>query len=282
MNPIREVSCETVTETVRKLFIEANTVLGEDILEAVNRACAAEESYIARLALEQICENARIAREELVALCQDTGLAVVFAEVGQDVHIVGGSFGVSVQEGVRRAYSEGYFRKSLCDPLTRKNTGDNTPAVVHTEIVPGDRIRLQVMAKGGGSENMSSVHMLLPTAGVEGIENAVLESVQKAGPNPCPPFVLGVGIGGTVERAALLSKKALLRPLGEKSGDDRLAKMEEDILDEVNRLGFGPQGYGGKTTALAVSIEMEPCHIASLPVAVSIQCHASRHKEAVI
>ncbi len=282
MSPIREVSSSTITETVQRLLTEANRFLGEDVLAAVERACRSEESEQGRRALREIAENARIAREELMALCQDTGLAIVFAEIGQDVHVTGRSFEEAVQEGVRKAYGEGFFRKSLCDPLSRKNTGDNTPAVVHTSIVPGNRVRIRVMAKGGGSENMSTLHMLLPTAGAEGLRKAVVESVEKAGPNPCPPVIVGVGIGGTIERACLLAKRALLRPLGERSGEERLAKLERDLLGEVNRLGIGPHGYGGRTTALAVHVEMEPCHIASLPVAVNIQCHAARHKEAVI
>ena len=282
MNPLREVSCSTITATVKRLFIEANTELGEDVLTAVARACETDPSASAKHALEQIAENARVAREDSVALCQDTGFAIVFVEVGQDVHITGGSFRDAVQEGVRQAYRDSYFRKSLCDPLTRNNTGDNTPAVIHMDMVEGDRIRLQVMAKGGGSENMSSVHMLLPTVGIAGIEKIVVESVDSAGPNPCPPVIVGVGIGGTLERAALIAKRALLRPLGTPSSDARLAEMEKNILEEINRLGIGPQGYGGATTALSVQIEMEPCHIASLPVAVNIQCHAARHKEAII
>lgn len=282
MNPIRKISSRTITDTVKRLFIEANTELGKDILSAVRRARRRETSERAAAALKQIEENARIALEEKAALCQDTGLAVVFAEVGQDVRIAGGDFSEAVQEGVRRAYGEGYFRKSLCDPLTRENTGDNTPAVLHTEIVPGDRIRITVMPKGGGSENAGSLHMLLPTAGAEGIREAVVESVGKAGPNPCPPVIVGVGIGGSMDRAAILAKKALLRPLGGKQRDRRLAKMEREMLADINRLGIGPQGYGGRTTALAVHVVMEPCHIASLPVAVNIQCHAARHKIAVI
>jgi fumarate hydratase subunit alpha len=282
MNPPREVSCNVITETVKGLFIEANQSLGEDVLAAIERACRAEDSALGRHALEQMTENARIARERSEPLCQDTGLAVVFAEIGQDVHIVGGDFNEAVQEGVRRAYAEGYFRKSICDPLTRRNTGDNTPAVIHTELVSGDCIRIRVMAKGGGSENASTVTMLLPMAGEEGIKKVVVESVEKAGPNPCPPTIVGVGIGGTIERSLLLAKRALLRPLGDSHGDPRLVKLEGDILAGVNALGIGPQGYGGKTTAFAVHIEMEPCHIASLPVAVNIQCHSARHKEAVI
>jgi fumarate hydratase subunit alpha len=282
MNPFREISCRTVSETVKRLFIEANTELGKDVLSAVKRARRTEESERARHALKQIEENARIALKEKAALCQDTGLAVVFAEVGQDVHVVDGDFNEAIQEGVRRAYGEGFFRKSVCDPLTRKNTGDNTPAIIHMETVPGDRIRITVMPKGGGSENSSSLHMLLPTTGTEGIKKAVVGSVEKAGPNPCPPVIVGVGIGGSMDRASILAKKALLRPLGRRQRDARLAKMEREILADINRLGIGPQGYGGKTTALAVHIVMEPCHIASLPVAVNIQCHAARNKTAVI
>ena len=214
MKPFRDVSCKTITETVKRLFIEANTELGEDVLNAIERACGIEESEPALHALAQISENARIAREQMAPLCQDTGLAVVFAEVGQDVHIVDGDFHEAVQEGVRRAYGEGFFRKSLCDPLSRKNTGDNTPAVIHTEIVTGDRIRLMVMPKGGGSENMSSLSMLIPSAGIEEIKRHVIARVKNAGPNPCPPVIIGVGIGGTMEKAVILAKKALLRPVG--------------------------------------------------------------------
>jgi fumarate hydratase subunit alpha len=282
MNPVRKISCRTISETVKRLFIKANTELGEDVLSAVRRARRTETSERARSALMLIEENARIAFEENAAMCQDTGLAIVIAEVGQDVRVVGGDFSEAVQEGVRQAYGEGFFRKSVCDPLTRKNTGDNTPAVIHTEIVPGDRIRITAMPKGGGSENSSSLHMLLPTAGTEGIRKAVVESVEKAGPNPCPPVIVGVGIGGSMDRASLLAKKALLRPLGEKQREARLAKLEREILKDINRLGIGPQGYGGKTTALAVHVLMEPCHIASLPVAVNIQCHAARNKTAII
>jgi fumarate hydratase subunit alpha len=282
MNPVRKIPCRTITETVKRLFTEANTELGKDVLSAVRRARRDETSERARHTLRQIEENAQIARKEKAALCQDTGLAVIFAEVGQDARVVDGDFSEAVQEGVRRAYGEGFFRKSICDPLTRKNTGDNTPAVIHTEIVPGDRIRITVMPKGGGSENSSSLHMLLPTAGIEGIRKAVVETVERAGPNPCPPVIVGVGIGGSMDRASTLAKKALLRPLGEKQQDRRLAKIERELLKDINKLGIGPQGYGGKTTALAVQVLMEPCHIASLPVAVNIQCHAARSKFAVI
>lgn len=282
MSPVRKISCKVISETVKRLFIEANTELGKDVLSAVRRARKTETSEMARHALKQIEENAGIALKRKAPLCQDTGLAVVIAEVGQDVRVTGGDFNGAVQEGVRQAYGDGFFRKSVCDPLTRKNTGDNTPAVIHTEIVPGDRIRITVMPKGGGSENSSSLHMLLPTAGTEGIRKAVLGSVEKAGPNPCPPVIVGVGIGGSMDRASILAKKALLRPLGGKQREARLAKLEREIFKDINRLGIGPQGYGGKTTALAVHVLMEPCHIASLPVAVNIQCHAARNKSAVL
>ena len=230
----------------------------------------------------QLLENARIAQEERVPMCQDCGLAVVFVELGQDVHLVGGSFEMAIHEGVRQGYGEGYLRKSLCDPLTRANTGDNTPAVIHTEIVAGDRLKLIVVPKGGGSENMSRVHMLKPAEGWAGIKEKVVTTVREAGPNPCPPIIVGVGIGGTFERAALLSKKALIRELGLPHADPEIAKLERELLLAVNDLGIGPQGLGGRVTALAVHMLVQPCHIASLPVAVNIQCHASRHKEVIL
>ena len=215
-------------------------------------------------------------------MCQDCGLAVIFAEVGQDVHLVGGDFGQAINEGIRQGYGEGYLRKSLCHPLTRANTGDNTPAVIHTEIVPGDRLKLTVVPKGGGSENMSRLYMLKPADGLAGIKEKVVLTVAEAGPNPCPPIIVGVGIGGTFERAALLAKKSLLRELGQANPDPEVAAIEGQLLQEVNDLGIGPQGLGGRVTAMAVHVLMEPCHIASLPVAVNIQCHASRHKEVVL
>jgi fumarate hydratase subunit alpha len=283
MAPVREIDSKLVTETVKRLFMEANTCLGEDVLASLKEALAREESALGRQVLALMLENAAVAREESAPICQDTGLAVVFAELGQDVHIAGGFFNDAIEEGVRQAYEEGYFRKSVCDPLTRANTGDNTPAVIHVEIKAGDRIRLAVMPKGGGSENMSSVAMLLPTAGREGIRRHVVESVLKAGPNPCPPVIVGVGIGGSIEEALILAKKALLRPLGRKnSSDERLSGLEQDILTDVNRMGGGPQGFGGSVSALAVHVEMKACHIASLPVAVNIQCHVARHREAII
>ncbi len=283
MNPIREIPCDIITDTVKNLFIKASTDLGEDVLSAIKSAAESETAELGRYALDKIIENARIAKDSALPLCQDTGLAVVFVELGQDVHITGGDFNEAVQEGVRRAYRDGFLRKSVCDPITRENTGDNTPAVIHTDIVKGDRIRIIAMPKGGGSENMSSSVMLLPSAGLEGIRKHIVDMVEKAGPNPCPPVIVGAGIGGSIEKSALLAKKALLRPLGELNrADTRLSKFEKETLDEINNLGTGPQGYGGKTTALAVHVEMMPCHIASLPVTVNIQCHVARHKEAII
>ncbi|OGP69578.1 MAG: fumarate hydratase, partial [Deltaproteobacteria bacterium RBG_13_60_28] len=220
--------------------------------------------------------------QEQIPLCQDCGLAVVFVELGQEVQITGGDFEQAIQEGVRQGYGEGFLRKSLCHPLTRANTGDNTPAVIHTEIVPGDRLKITVVPKGGGSENMSRVFMLKPAEGVDGIIDRVVTTVREAGANPCPPIIVGVGIGGTFERAALLAKKALLREVGSPNPKPELAALEKALLQEVNDLGIGPQGLGGRITALAVHVLMQPCHIASLPVAVNIQCHASRHKEAIL
>ncbi len=279
---MREIDVKLITEKVRSLCIEANTDLGEDVLEAFDRAIQQEESPLGVEILKELKENARIAREEKVAICQDTGFAVVFVEWGQDVHLIGGGLKEAVDEGVRRGYREGYLRKSICHPFTRANTGDNTPAILHTEIVPGDRVKITVAPKGGGSENMSRVVMLTPSDGVEGMKRYVVQRVKESGSNPCPPTIVGVGIGGTFEMAALLAKKSLLRPLGTKNPDSDLNRLEMEILEEINRLGIGPQGLGGRTTSLAVHILMMPCHIASFPLAVNIQCHAQRHKEVVI
>jgi fumarate hydratase subunit alpha len=262
--------------------MEANTDLGEDVLQAFDRALGKEESPLGVEILKELKENARIAREERVPICQDTGFAVVFLELGQDVHLVGGDLREAILEGVRQGYREGYLRKSICHPFTRANTGDNTPAIIHTEIVPGEKIKITVAPKGGGSENMSRVVMLTPSDGVEGIKRFVVQRVKESGSNPCPPTIVGVGIGGTFEQAALLAKKSLLRPLGSRNSDPELDKLESEILNEINRLGIGPQGLGGRTTSLAVQILMMPCHIASFPLAVNIQCHAQRHKEAII
>ncbi len=262
--------------------MEANTDLGEDVLQAFDQAIAKEESPLGVEILKELKENARIAKEERVAICQDTGFAVIFLELGQDVHLVGGDLREAVFEGVREGYRDGYLRKSICHPFTRVNTGDNTPAIIHTEVVPGDKVKITVAPKGGGSENMSRVVMLTPSDGVEGIKRFVVQRVKESGSNPCPPTIVGVGIGGTFEQAALLAKKSLLRPLGSKNPDSDLDQLEFEILDEINKLGIGPQGLGGRTTSLAVHIFMMPCHIASFPLAVNIQCHVQRHKEAII
>lgn len=279
---MREIQASQITDVVKKLCIEANLYLGEDVLAAFERLEKLEESPAGREVFQQLKENARIAREEQVAICQDTGLAVVFVELGQDVHITGGDFNAAINEGVRQGYKEGYLRKSACHCFSRVNTKDNTPAIIHLEMVPGDKIKIAVAPKGGGSENMSTVMMLSPSEGKEGLKKRVVEWVKQAGSNPCPPVVVGVGIGGTYEQAALIAKKALLRPLGEKNPDPELAALEEDLLVRINNLGIGPQGLGGRITALAVHAEMIPCHIASFPLAINLNCHAHRHKEAII
>jgi fumarate hydratase subunit alpha len=280
---VREVDVGIITEKVRSLCMEANFDLGEDVLAAFKKAKTGEESPTAREILGQLEENASIAREERVGICQDTGIAVVFVELGQDVHLIGGDLNNAICEGVRGGYQEGYLRKSLCHPFTRANTGDNTPAVIHVEIIPGDKVKLVVAPKGGGSENMSRVTMLTPAVGKKGIVEYVVQRVKESGGFPCPPTIVGVGIGGTFEETALLAKKALLRPIGSKNPDPELDSLEKEILDRINRLGIGPQGgLGGRSTSLAVHVNMMPCHIASLPLAVNIQCHAHRHKEAVI
>jgi fumarate hydratase subunit alpha len=279
---MREINVKVITEKVRDLCMEANTDLGEDVLQAFDRAIEKEESPLGVEILKELKENARIAKDENVPICQDTGFAVVFVELGQDVHLVGGDLNKAVQEGVRQGYKDGYLRKSLCHPITRANTGDNTPAIIHAELVPGTKIKIIVAPKGGGSENMSRVTMLTPSDGIEGIKRFVVQRVKESGSNPCPPTIVGVGIGGTFEQAALIAKKSLLRPLGSKNPDPELDKLELEILTGINKLGIGPQGLGGRTTSLAVHIRMMPCHIASFPLAVNIQCHAQRHKEIVI
>ncbi len=279
---MREINVKVITEKVRDLCMKANTDLGEDVLQAFDRAVEKEESPLGIEILKELKENARIAKEENVPICQDTGFAVVFVELGQDVHLIGGNLNEAIHEGVRQGYRDGYLRKSICHPFTRANTGDNTPAIIHTETVAGDKVKITVAPKGGGSENMSRVTMLTPSDGVEGIKRFVVQRVKESGSNPCPPTIIGVGIGGTLEQAGLLAKKSLLRVLGSKNSDPVLDKLESEILTEINRLGIGPQGLGGRTTSLAVHILVMPCHIASLPLAVNIQCHAQRHKEVVI
>lgn len=280
---MREIDVSEITRAVSGLCLDANFVLGEDVLTSLQEALQTEPSPTGRNVLEQVIVNAEIARDEQVPMCQDTGYAVVFIELGQDVRLVGGDLCAAVNEGVRQAYVDGYLRKSIvADPLKRVNTGDNTPAVIHLEIVPGDTIRVIVAPKGGGSENMSAVKMLKPADGAKGVADFVVDTVSKAGSNPCPPIVVGVGIGGTMEKVALLAKKALLRKLGAPHPNPFYAEMERDLLERINKLGIGPQGYGGRTTALAVHIETYPAHIASLPAAVNINCHAARHKEQVL
>lgn len=276
---MREIPVEKITDAVRDLAIKSNIELGEDVIKAFERALEMEESPTGKDILKRLIENARIAREQRIPMCQDTGFAVVFVELGQDVHITGGSLKAAIEEGVRRGYEEGYLRKSICHCITRKNTGDNTPPVIHFDVVPGDRLKIIFAPKGGGSENMSRVTMLTPAVGIEGVRDFVIQRVKESGPNPCPPTIVGVGIGGTIEQAAILAKKALLRPLGSENPDEELRALEKDWLERINRLGIGPQGLGGRITSLAVHINMMPCHIASLPVAVNIQCHAARHKE---
>jgi len=280
---MREVHVESIVEAVSELCQEANYVLGTDTLETLKRSMEREPSEIGKDILGQIVLNAEIAASERVPMCQDTGFAVFIIELGQDCHIVGGSLYDAINEGVRRGYRDGYLGFSMvADPLQRVNTGDNTPAIVHVELTPGDRLIIHMAAKGGGSENMSFLKMLAPAEGVEGIKRFVVESVKEAGPNPCPPIIVGVGIGGNFERVAYLAKKALFRPLGQRHPREDVAALEEELLTAINALGIGPQGMGGQTTALAVHVEVAATHIASLPVAVNINCHANRHKTAVL
>lgn len=279
---MREIDVAEVTERVKGLCMDANYDLGEDVLQSFDRAIEQEESPVAIDILEQLKENARIARDERIPICQDTGYTVVFVELGQEIYLAGGDLNEAIHEGVRQGYQEGYLRKSVCHPSSRANTGDNTPAIIHLEMFPGERIRIIVAPKGGGSENMSRVVMLTPSVGIKGIKDYVVERVKEAGSNPCPPTIVGIGIGGTFEQAALIAKKALLRPVGSRNSDPEVTTMEDDLLDRINRLGIGPQGLGGRTTSLAVHINLMPCHIASLPLAVNIQCHAHRHKETTL
>ena len=276
---MREIPISQITTAVRDLCIKANTHLGEDVLQAFAQAIDQEVSPTGKDILEKLVENARIARDEGIPICQDTGFAVVFVEIGQEVRLVGGDLKEAINQGVRQGYEKGYLRKSVCHPFTRKNTGDNTPAVIHLDIVPGDRVKLIVAPKGGGSENMSRVTMLTPAVGIQGVKDFVVQRVKESGANPCPPTIVGVGIGGTFETTALLAKKALLRPLGSENPDPELAALEQELYEEINALGIGPQGLGGRITSLAVHVNMMESHIASLPVAVNIQCHAARHKE---
>ena len=283
MTELRNISCQEIIHTVKNLFIKANTSLTDDVLASLRKARQEEVSTLGQYVLDQILENEEVANHTQTPICQDKGIAIVFLELGQDVHIAGGDLYEAISEGVRLAYADGYLRKSLCDPLSRTNTTNNLPPVIYTDVVPGNHLKIAVMPKGGGSENMSGTAMLLPADGEEGIKNYIINQIKAAGPNPCPPIIVGVGIGGTMEQAALMAKKTLLRPIGTPNPDDeRIRNLEKEILTEINQTGIGPQGYGGCVTALAVHIDMRPCHIASLPVSVTIQCHAARHREALL
>lgn len=281
---IRTISAETVTAAVKKLFMDCNYFIGKDIMNALENAEKSETSPVGKSVLSQIIENDKIAAKEEIPLCQDTGMAVLFVEYGDKVAIENGSFDEAVNEGVRQAYGDGYLRKSVVsDPVfDRVNTKDNTPAIIHTKIVSGNQIKITAGGKGFGSENMSAIKMLTPSYGVEGVKQFILDTVRSAGPNPCPPIVVGVGIGGTFERAAQLAKKATFRPIDTHNEDERYAVLEDELLEKINKMGFGPAGLGGNTTALGVNIETSPTHIAGMPVAVNICCHAARHASTTI
>ena len=280
---MREINAAVITDVIERLCIEANQVLPEDVKQAIGQCRACEDGEIACKILDDIIENYKIAENEQVPICQDTGMACVFLEIGQDVHITGGDLTEAVNEGVRRKKKKGYLRKSVVkDPVRRGNTGDNTPAMLYTEIVPGEQIKVTVGPKGFGSENMSAIRMFKPSAGLQGIKDFILETVEAAGPNPCPPMVVGVGIGGTFDKAALLAKKALMRPVDSENSDPFYADLEKEMLEKINELGIGPQGFGGRTTAIGLNIETMPTHIAGMPCAINISCHVTRHKTEVI
>lgn len=279
----KQIHVNEIVDAVEKLCIEANYDLGDDMMLKFKECLTTEEAPLGREVFERLIENATIAHEERVPMCQDTGMTVIFVEIGQEVQVTGGVLKDALNEGVRRGYEKGYLRKSMVkDPFDRINTGDNTPAIIHYDIVPGEELHITVAPKGAGSENMGALKMLKPSEGLEGAIQFVVDTVDRAGGNPCPPIIVGVGIGGTMEKATYLAKKSLLRQVGEPNKEERLAKIEQEILKRVNQLGIGPQGFGGVNTALAVNLEVYPTHIASLPVAVNIQCHAARHKEAVL
>ena len=280
---MRTLKVSEITEAVKDMCIEANHVITEDMKCALERAALTEESILGRQILEQLQENLKIAGDDRIPICQDTGMAVIFVEVGQEIYFEGGTLTEAIQEGVRRGYQEGFLRKSVVkDPLIRENTRDNTPAVIHYDIVSGDRVKITVAPKGFGSENMSRIFMLKPADGMEGVRNAVLTAVREAGPNACPPMVVGVGIGGTFEKCAVLAKQALTRPVDERSSVPYVSELERELLEKINASGIGPGGLGGRTTALAVNINTYPTHIAGLPVAVNICCHVNRHSVRVL
>ena len=279
---MKKIPVSVIIEAIEKLCIQACYNLGDDVKKLLIEAQKKEESPFGAQILGQILDNIDVSKEEQLPLCQDTGMAVVFLEIGQDVHISGGNLTEAVNEGVRRGYQKGYLRKSVLSPLKRVNTGDNTPAIIHTEVVEGGQLKITVAPKGFGSENMSRLVMLKPADGIEGVKKFVLDTVTKAGANPCPPIILGIGIGGTMEKAAYIAKKALLREAGKPNSDQELADLEQELLQKINAAGIGPQGLGGRTTALAVHIETFPTHLAGLPVARNVQCHAARHAEAIL
>ncbi|WP_129724190.1 fumarate hydratase [Xylanivirga thermophila] len=280
---MREIHTDTITQVVRNLCIEACCELGDDVAELMKQALKKETYPLARNILEQLIKNIELAKKQHIPICQDTGMAVVFLDIGQDIHITGGNIYDAINKGVRQGYTEGYLRKSVVEsPICRVNTKDNTPAIIHTSIVPGNRITINVAPKGFGSENKSRLKMLNPSDGVQGIKDFVLETVTLAGGGPCPPGIIGIGIGGTMENAAYMAKKALLRPAGRHNSDENIAKLEKELLSAINSTGIGPQGLGGNTTALAVHIDTFATHIAGLPVAVNMQCHAARHKQSIL
>ena len=280
---IRNIDVSQITETVKEMCIQANHFLSEDMDIALKKATEKEESDLGKKVLNQLQDNLKIAAEEMIPICQDTGMAVIFMEIGQDVHFEGGNIEDAINEGVRQGYVDGYLRKSVVkDPIYRENTKDNTPAVIHYDMVPGDQVKITFAPKGFGSENMSRVFMLKPADGIEGVKDAILTAVKDAGPNACPPMVVGVGVGGTFEKCALLAKKALTREVGSHSSIDYVAELEKEMLDRINALGIGPGGLGGVTTALAVNINTYPTHIAGLPVAINICCHVNRHSHRVL
>ena len=280
---MRTLNVEEISKNIKEMCIEANHFLSKDMDIAMKNAVSTEKSPLGKKILSQLQDNLKIAGKDMIPICQDTGMAVVFLEIGQDVHFTGGDLTDAINEGVRRGYTNGYLRKSVVkDPVRRGNTGDNTPAMIYTEIVPGDKVKITVGPKGFGSENMSMIRMFKPSAGLQGIKDFILEVVETAGPNPCPPMVVGVGIGGTFDKCALLAKKALMRPLDSHNPDPFYAELEDEMLEKVNKLGIGPQGFGGKTTAIGLNIETMPTHIAGMPCAVNINCHVTRHKTEVI
>ena len=280
---MRRINVETITQNIKEMCIEANHFLSPDMKKVFDEAAASEESPLGRQILGQLEENLCIAGEEMIPICQDTGMAVVFIKVGQDVHLIGGSLTDAINEGVRQGYVDGYLRKSVVkDPIYRENTKDNTPAIIHYEIVEGEQVEITVAPKGFGSENMSAIRMFKPSAGIQGIKDFILETVENAGPNPCPPMVVGVGIGGTFDKAALLAKKALMRPVDSENPDPYYADLEKEMLQKINELGIGPQGFGGRTTAVGLNIETMPTHIAGMPCAINISCHVTRHKTEVL